>query len=193
MKKILFIAPIVILFILSCEEAEVTPIENNLEYFPNTTGTVWKYERYDSLQNTIDTFTVSIIGDTLISGDSCSIWVYDYKTDSEKFYVFQKDDSVKIFKPSINRIDQLYKIPFELKSGWVNPDYKVDTSFVSGFQDVMVNNKMYTNVVLIERKAFCCNDYLIEKIWIKPYVGLIKLERKHIIFGPYKNETWKRI
>ena len=76
---------------------------------------------------------------------------------------------------------------------WTNPDYHWDTTCVSEIVNITINNAVYSDVYLLERYAFCCNDYLIESIWFKPYVGLIRLNRKHLILGPYKDETWQLI
>ncbi len=193
MKNIFLLLPLVILITISCEKNDLSENNDQKEYFPNKVNTIWKYERFDSLQNMIDTLIVSIVDDTLLSWNTYTIWKYDYKTYTEKFYVLEKKDSITTYKLSFDRIDQLYIIPFELHNGWINPDYHFDTSFVSAIQDITIDNRNYSNVVLIERTAFCCNDYLIEKLWFKPYLGLLKMERLHYILGPYKNETWKLI
>lgn len=186
--KILIIATTVLLT-LACEKPSGNITEK--EYYPNTTASWWKYARYDSLTHSADTFTVSILGDTLIHNGVYKIWNYNYPYIAEKSYVMQQHDSVIIFNTQIDRIDQLYIVPFETGNGWINPDYPFDTSYVSKVDDIEVNGMLYPDAILIERRAACCNDYLTEKIWIKPEVGLISLERKHIILGPYKNEVWQ--
>ncbi len=193
MKKIIIIISIFTYLLSSCEKQDPINNKNEIVYFPNTIDSYWKYERYDRLTNTLDTFTVSITSDTLISNNTYNIWKYKYRDGSEKRYVLQSNDSIIFFKTQIERIEQLYIIPFEIGCGWINPDYTVDTSFVSKIQHIMIDENTYHDVVLIERSANCCNDYLKEKIWIKPQVGLLKLERKHLILGPYKNEIWKLI
>ena len=184
---------VITVILSSCEDQDINDQSNDSDYFPNTIHSNWKYERFDSLTNSIDTIHVSITGDTLISNDIYKIWNYKYSDRNEKLYVSQSNDSVIIFNTLIGRFDQIYIIPFEIGLGWINPDYHFDTSYVSKIQNLSIDEITYQDVVLIERSAFCCNDYLIEKIWIKPKIGLIKLERKHFILGPYKNETWKLI
>jgi len=167
--------------------------DENTEYFPNSLNTQWKYERYDSLNSLSDTIIVRVIGDTVISEDIYMIWEYDYNIEKERFYISAKTDSVKFYSSINIPMDQLYLIPFNINGGWVNPDYHLDTSFVMEIQDITIDNITYSDVVLIVRSAFGVNDYLTEKIWIKPYLGLVKLERKHIVLGPHKDETWKII
>lgn len=192
MRIIIVLINILALIIYSCENDEFDN-SRHTSYFPDSKGLEWVYQRFDSLNNSLDTIRVKIVDDTIISGILYMVWDHQYKTSKERFLVSKLNDSVKIFRSSSERIDQLYLIPFEKYDGWVNPDYRFDTSFVSNIQNITIGDKNYSDVVLIERKAFCCNDYLIESIWIKPYLGLIKLERRHIILGPYKNETWNLI
>lgn len=193
MKKTIILISALFFVIFSCKKQDTTENIKTTVYFPNTIDSYWKYERYDSLTSSIEPLTVSIIGDTLMSTDLYKIWKYEYSNKIEKLYVLQSNDSLIIYNSKIDRIDQLYLIPFELGNGWINPDYHSDTSYVSKIQSIMIKEKTYHNVVLIERTAYGLNDYLTEKIWIKPHVGLLKLERNHLILGPYKNETWKLI
>jgi len=182
---------------ISCQkdkaEDDLSNNDENTEYFPNSVNTQWKYERYDSLKSLLDTITVRIISDTVISDDVYMIWEYDYNIEKERFYISTQADSIKFYSSINNPIDQLYLIPFNINDGWINPEYYSDTSFVLEIQDITIDNITYSDVVLIVRSAFGFNNYLTEKIWIKPYFGLIKLERKHIILGPYKDETWEII
>lgn len=193
MKKIIFLILVLVSIIISCEKQDTIENKGNTDYFPNSTGSYWKYERYDSLSSTIDTLTVLISGDTLISDIPFKIWNYMYNDGLENLYVRQSNDSVIFFNIYLDRTYQLYMIPFEPGNGWINPDYPYDTSYVSKIEDIVIDGKVYQDVAVIKRTAFCCNDYLIEKIWIKPQFGLLKLERNHFILGPYKNETWKLI
>ncbi|HYX05465.1 MAG TPA: hypothetical protein VE912_01905, partial [Bacteroidales bacterium] len=73
MRNIVFTSLILILTLaaISCEDTEKSEKDNkNNAYFPNVTGTEWMYSRYDSLQSTRDTITVSIGNDTTINGTS---------------------------------------------------------------------------------------------------------------------------
>ncbi|NOX85809.1 MAG: hypothetical protein GXO86_07590 [Chlorobi bacterium] len=187
------ILSIIIFTLISCNKADDSSNDGYKGYFPNSIGLQWQYERYDSLKNITDTINVTIISDTVISGKTYMIWDYDYNSSTERFYVLQNSDSIKIFKSSISRIDQLYIVPFHLYDNWINTDYSFDSSFVSAIQDITINNAKYKDVSLIERYRFALNDYLIERIWFKPYFGIIKKDIKHNILGPYRNETWELI
>lgn len=191
MKRIIIIISVLTYLFTSCGRHDIDI--DKTDYFPNTIGSYWKYERFDSLTNTLDTLTVSITGDTLISDEAYKIWIYKYHDRLEKKYVLQRNDSIIIYKIPIERMDQLYIVPFDIGHGWINPDYHVDTSYVSKIESILIDEHTYQNVALIERSAFGPNEYLTEKIWIKPQVGLLKLEINHFILGPYKNETWKLI
>ncbi len=193
MKRIIIVISVFTYLFSSCEKQKIDIDKNEIDYFPNTIDSYWKYERYDSLTNTLDTLTVSITADSLISDNNYKIWEYKYNDRLEKMYVLQSNDSIKIYKTPLEQIDQLYIVPFDMGKGWINPDYKVDTSYISKITSILIDENTYQDVALIERNAYCCNDYLTEKIWIKPQIGILKLEIKHLILGPYKNETWRLI
>jgi len=197
MKNIVYSSLILILTlaVISCEDTEKSKKDNNNNaYFPNVTGTEWMYSRYDSLQSTRDTITVSIGNDTTINGTSYKKWQYNSPKDNWFRYVAVRNDSVFILDNPDMQIDQLILIPLEENKGWVNPDYKVDTSYITivpTFQ--LTSNGIINDLYLIHRQANCCNDYLTEKIWFKPYQGMVRIETKHYVFGPLKNEVWELI
>lgn len=196
MRKIVFTNVIFILsvVIISCEDTD-KPLRatGDSNYFPNAAGTQWVYSRYDSLSNIQDTVVVSIGTDTVINGTTCKKWQYNSPSESWLKYVAVRNDSVFIFDNSEIRLDQLILIPLEENKGWVNPDYKFDTSYVTTVPTFQLFNGIVNDIFLIHRQANCCNDYLTEKIWFKPYQGMVRLERKHIAFGPLKNEVWELI
>ncbi len=193
MKRIVLILSALTFLFAACEKEEAENIMNEAEYFPNTVNSYWKYERVDSLDNTTDTVTVTITGDTLVSNDSYKIWEYDYGSRVETMYVLQSNDSIIFYRSHFDWIDCLYITPFELGLEWKNPSFQPDSSFVSSVEDVAIDGRLYQDVVLIERNAQGFNSFLAEKIWIKPGVGVVKLEREQYVFGSYVYEFWKLI
>lgn len=193
MNRIAVIFSTLLFAFSSCEikEYEENPPEEN--YFPNSLSSNWKYEYYDSLSGKRDTLFVAAIKDTMISNQSCMVWEYAYPDTTLYSYVYQVDDSVIFFSLKYNRIEQVILTPYTPGKGWYNPDYRFDTCIVSAVLDLSMEHLSFLEVALIDRKANCLNDYLSEKIWIKPYVGIIKLESRHYAFGPIKNETWELI
>ena len=186
----MFIISVFAFLFSSCTEDDSNNILNDPDYFPNTVGSYWVYERYDSLAEKKDTVTVSITGDTLIYGDNYNVWNYIYSYRIDTLLVLQTNDSVIFYNPRIDRITQIYIVPFETGDIWTNPDHNVDSSYVSDVLDLTIDGINYHDAVFIERNAHDWNDYLTENIWIKPGIGLIKLERTHFVFGPYKIESW---
>jgi len=186
----LLLAGLAVSFV-ACDRADLPEIFDQTNHYPNTLHSFWVYERYDSLENAQDRVTVTVVGDTLVAGTTLKIWEYEYEDFTEKRYVVQEGDSLKIFESQLDRIDQVYILPLEIDLGWVNPDYRPDTSFVLSRESVSVNGSEYARVYVVERNAICCNTYLFEKIWIKPGLGVIQLVRKATPWGgPRRDEVW---
>ena len=193
MKRVAIILFAYTFLFASCQKEDSEITVNEAAYFPNTVGTYWKYERYDSTTSQIDTISVSIIGDTIVSEETYKIWKYDYGDWVEREYVIQTNDSIKFFSSQFGYSYRLYIVPFELGLGWDNPRFIEDTSYVSGIQDIIIDNGVYHDVVLIERFSAGLNIYLDEKIWIKPQIGLVKRFKEHYVFGNGSRRTWKLI
>lgn len=193
MKRLMIIVSVFACLFYSCEEDNPNDLNNDPGYFPNSVGSYWVYERYDSLAEKLDTVTVSITGDTLHYGKNYKIWEYVYSFGIDTLFVIQNNDTVIFYMPWVDWIYQVYILPFETGNTWANPDFFEDSSFVSDKQDITIDGIKYHDVYIIDRKASGPNENLTEKIWIKPKAGLLKLERIHFSLGPYKNETWKLI
>jgi len=193
MKRIAFILFACIFFFAACEKEEPEIPKTQTEYFPNSVGMYWKYERFDSTSSEIDTITVSIIGDTMVSEETYKIWKYDYGDWIDREYVIQTNDSIKFFRTQFDYSDRLYIVPFELSLGWDNPRFIEDTSYVASIADLIIDDRLYEDVAFIDRFSAGLNIYLVEKIWIKPHVGLVKLYREHYVLGGGSRWTWKLI
>lgn len=57
-------------------------------------------------------------------------------------------------------------------------------------ESVSVSGQVFTDAFPIQRKLFAFNDYLSENRWFVPYVGLVKLENWHYLFGWISKENW---
>ncbi|EDP72063.1 hypothetical protein FBALC1_13217 [Flavobacteriales bacterium ALC-1] len=194
MKKFIGLVTVITCMLISCDKQELNSMQNDAEYFPNSVGLYWKYQRHDSISNiiTIDTINVSITADTLISNKIFKIWEYEFTNSIKKYYVTQSNDSVFIYdSPQIDVIEKIYIIPFALNDGWVIPTRRNDTSYVANIQDITINEMTYDDVFKIKRREFgFANNAKFETIWFKPYVGLVRIDLYYFSLGPYKDETW---
>jgi len=183
------------LLLTACEKQESDDDINETEanYFPNSLGSYWKYQRQDHLTNTTDTISVTITGDTIVSDKIYAVWEYDYGQRIDILYVSQNDDSVKFYTSHFNWMDRLYITPFELGLGWKTPPFNSDTSYVSAVGEIFINGRSYENVARIERSTESFNYFLDESIWIKPGVGLVKFQFNADNSGAESNETWELI
>jgi hypothetical protein len=193
MKRITFIFFACSFLFAACEKEETEIPKIQTEYFPNSVGMYWKYERFDSTTSVIDTITVSIIGDTMVSNETYKIWKYDYGESVQRRYVIQNNDSVKFFRSDLTIAEDLYIVPFELGHSWDNLLYSEDTSYVSGIENIVLNGITYEGAAAIERNATSWNISLQKKAWIKSQIGLLKLEKHHYVIGIFEKETWELI
>jgi hypothetical protein len=172
-------------------------------YFPNSINSQWTYEIYDEIKKTSDTVIVSIVGDTTIYEKPYMIWVYKYSTKREKLYYSKSKDSIEVINAwdynynFMYDIVQLYLIPFEFQQKWDIPSkyqYQKDNwnSVIDINETVMVGASVFRNTVLIKHRGSGFNQYLTERIWFKPYIGIIKKEYNPTGWS-FANETWKLI
>ncbi len=81
-------------------------------------------------------------------------------------------------------------IPLSVGQSWQHPIMVRDSSKVVSVETLTVNSFTFENTYLIHRRISAFNDYLSEDRWFVPYVGLVKLENWHYLFGWISKENW---
>ncbi len=185
----------IFLMLCSCSEDSIVPEKVEFSYFPNNLNSSWKYERIDSLRRVTDTLIVKIVGDTILSGVSMKIWQYKSDIINELKFVQETGDSILIYDSrEVTTVDQSYITPFNKEDVWRNPSFSHDSSYVVSIQEVEIQGQNYTDVAMIERNFIILNDILVNRIWFKPGVGIIKLEMFQTGLSlDYRNESWHLI
>jgi len=174
--------------------------DSTKSYFPNSIGNQWIYEIHDEIKKTYDTVTVTITGDTTIEEQRYMIWQYDYKNYLNNLYYSVSKDSIIVLDLWDYYTDtvQLYRIPFEFvfQQLWFIQDYTLWNNnwnmVIDVNENVMFGAYISQKVVLIKHRCIRPNDYLEERIWFKPYLGIVRKEVNHTGKGA-KNMTWSLI
>jgi hypothetical protein len=216
---------IIIVFLAACiiaacnDEKSVTPQPIRVDYFPNKVGTWWVYETYDSVRNTCDTLTISIVDTLTLPGmDSPSaLWLsepnlsrwYGYTHDS--LYMVDCSD----FDDS-NSVDSViaywwregwdpwmkyfYIVPFEIGDYWTVgfPSWPESTT-VESTATVLTPKGVFAETYEIKNLYSCgdeCGGWY--TYWFKEGIGIVKSYRiEHDIFdypdGPQMITTWNLI
>lgn len=181
------------------DQDSLSAIVDKPEYFPNSINNQWIYEISDLYGNTIDTVIVTIIGEKTISEKNYKVWEYDYGNDKYLLYCSIDNDTVKIISPLNYEVMQIFVIPFEfefeLDSPWNNSEsnYVIDRTTVINIQDIIIDSIRYSEAIYMVRKRVGTNDIYTEKIWFKPFLGILKMSTSQGSFGLGNNESWKLI
>lgn len=193
MKKILFLLLLPAVTMVSCKKPQIINEPPGVAYFPNETGNYWQYERFDSLTNTTDTFFVRITGEINLNNETYHTWEYQYTDDTIDYHVTQRNDTVFMINTQSGMVETTYLLPFEEGLGWTTLNVGYDTSYVSGFQNVVIDYSVYQNVAVIERNIAGFNEYAAEVSRFKPYLGLVSKSLQAMRFTMLQNETWRLI
>ena len=196
MKKLLI--PILFAFAIilqsnSCKKNNTTPLYNT--EFPNNTGTWWKYKMYDYLLASLDTVTVTIVGDTKLSdGTDVKIWKRDYKFGSsatDTIFVSNKSDGIRMYN-SLG-VFKKYVFPLAVGNYWTTrsvPDtnrvvLKGDTSIIAG-----VFNGAYK---ITRDSRIPYGQFIWEQEWYAPNIGMIFRNYNEVNGGPTENRVWELV
>lgn len=216
------IAGILILLILlfGCGEDKITNEKTApVDYFPNRVGTYWKYEAYDSVRQTYDTVTVSIV-DTLILPEMSypsAVWTFSPKNQwlgipHDTLFVTEianpqngdTKDTAEVywwregFEPWLRAI---YIVPFSIGEYWTSVDVALmfDSTHVQDTASISVPAGDFTGVYRVVH-IYSCGDECgaTYKYWFKHGIGIVKSSRvEWDIFdfpdGPQLNAVWELI
>ncbi len=193
MKKIVFLVLLLSIVLNSCKKPDIINEIPGVAYFPNETGNYWQYQRFDSLTNITDTFVVRITGEINLNNETFHTWEYQYPEDTLFYRVTLRNDSVFMINDVSGMVETTYLLPFEEGLGWTTPNIGFDSSYVSGFQNVVIDLTVYKNVAVIERSIAGFNEYSSQESRFKPYLGLVTKNLEATRFTSIQNETWKLI
>ncbi len=188
----LFIILFAALLLSACENStDNNPPEVNTGSFPNKVGDSWVYAVYDSLNSTVDTLTVNIVGTTTGNGKDLTIWVRESNTYKDTLYVNVDNKTVYFYEDAFpNVADHIFVFPLEKGKIWTNPDQVRDSSIVKDKEAVSVPADNFTDAFRIERNWGGFNVYGYSITWFVENIGIVKMYRRIQGFDNIK-ETWE--
>ena len=178
MKKII-IPYLFLLYLLpnlfSCKKSAV--IELNKEFSDNI-GTWWKYKVYDSIYNTLDTVTISVIGQgKLDNGDNATEWAINSLLNGpDTNYVTNKSDGIRIYpgKLATAPVTKRYVFPLEVGVKWITENI-LDTNRVTEKGTISVVAGTFSDAYRIQRhtREFPGLFIIDEDEWFVPDIGMV--------------------
>lgn len=210
-----FLAGVILFLVTACSDSTTNPSPDPIleEYYPITIGSSWTYRTKTLIfadggdSFVYDTVKVEVIGDTIFQGSI--YYKLEYLRNSEKNYAYASYgiDLVRYHYENLEfgpqGIFEGYLFPLEKNKSWESTKGKIK---VVDKQKVTINNKKYSNVFYIERKLHSRDvielpiraDKFVEKIWIKPGLGIIRHEvdgfgTSNYPFGPSSMGAWTLI
>ncbi|MBM4166224.1 MAG: hypothetical protein FJ218_04790 [Ignavibacteria bacterium] len=188
----LFILLFTIAFQISCKKnpVEHQPPQPVYEYFPNTVGSWWKYARYDSTENILDTVTIYITKNVqLPNGLTGKVWKTDYSSDTNDYgqsICFRNGDTISEYGYFDDIIDSTIEdyiviLPIEIGQRWKTPVF--DSSVVVEQDSINVlAGEFYC--FQIYRRYYLDIEENYDRKWFCPKVGFIKLYLNPPNFAP---------
>ena len=167
------------LILCACYENTVGP-QPQPDPFPNTAGSWWRYEVFDSLTMTTDTALVTVLDSTVIqNGDSFTVWSVVFSDRSGPSFTRIANDTITVtLSASLfygSRNEQFVR-PLTLGSKWNGILELNDSSEVISIGDLVTRAGMFSNVVEISRKwndGFEGNGAR-NMTFIAPNVGIVR-------------------
>ena len=195
-KDILYKKLMVILFLplifAACEKSSVTnpPIGTDVTTFPNKVGDKWVYQVQDSVNNSVDTLTVEIVGTTTGNGKNLSIWVLRSNASTDSEFVNINNNTVSFYTDSYaNMVDHKIEFPLVAGNTWYNADQQFDSTIVKTQESVTVPVNTFADAYRLDRKWGSFNVYGFSQTWFVDNIGVVKFYRRIQGFDNIK-ETW---
>lgn len=161
------------------------------EYFPNRVGNWWIYNRFDSLAMERTSLKVEIVSDSLFKdGEEYKVWVFSKSNLYDTLFVRATADSVLFYRYSDAFPTEVMLIPVWTGQSWTHPFFFRDSTRVLSRDTLLVNQMVFPDSYRIHRRLFAFNDYLTDDRWFVPYLGIVKLENWHYLFGWISKENW---
>lgn len=158
--------------------------------FPVTAGLEWTYDVYDSLTNTRDTVTVSVIADAP-GAPLRARWVYVGRSHNDTVYVAVAGDSVLLFdEPNSKNPSTIFLFPLVDGSSWGT---QADMTVVHLETGVPSRIGTLAHAFSVERWARGLNYILESDVLVASGIGIVRWEKKVVDFGPTVHERWDLI
>lgn len=166
------------------------------EYCPNSIGSLWIYKVTDSIQNTSYELEVRIVKDTLINSLHYKKWTYSCNDYVKSTYVLIENDSIfinNLLNDSTLYVTDILVMPFEKGDNWEIPVYgRFDSYYeVEDVKDIKILNREFENVSIIRKDAGSPNDYITNRYYIKPEIGIVRFDAREILWSTFQNEVWQ--
>ncbi len=162
------------------------------EYFPNAIGNWWVYSRFDSLAMENTTLRVDIVKDSVQKdGSTYRMWVFSKSNIYDTLFVRTTSDSVLFFRYPEGFPNEVMLVPLAVGNWWTHPFMVRDSTRVISKDTVTVNYEEFADAYSIRRRLFAFNDYLTDTRWFVPYLGIVRLENWHYLFGWISKENWE--
>jgi hypothetical protein len=182
---------LILLIVLSGCRKEPDCYKLSDEYFPNRIGNWWIYDRFDSLAMEQTTLRIGIIRDSVWKdGNTYKMWVFHKSNLYDTLYVRNTVDSVLCYRYLEGSPEEVMLFPLSVGLSWVHPILVRDSTHVISKDTVDVGANEFSNAFQIHRRLFAFNDYLTDDRWFVPYLGIVKLENWHYLFGWISKENW---
>jgi hypothetical protein len=195
-KKYLIVIELILilpLLFVACEKSSVTnpPTTANTSSFPNKVGDKWIYAVHDSINNSIDTLVIEIVGTVSINNQTLSVWLMNSNSYKDSSFVSADSESVVFYQDrNATLTDHKYELPLVVGNYWYNPGQQFDSTIVKSKEEVTVPANVFPEAFKLERKWGSFNVYGNSDTWIVNNIGIVKLYRK--IYGYDNiNETWE--
>jgi hypothetical protein len=190
---VLVIAAISALFVITpgCLQTEDCQ-EISEEYFPNRVGNWWVYDRFDSLTTEHSELRVEITEESVHrDGKKYTTWIFGMNNLYDTLYVRESGDSVLQYKYTDGSPMEVLILPLAAGQSWQHPVLFFDTTRVTDHGRIAIPAGVFDHSWLLTRNWYAFNEFMRDKRWIVPYIGIVRLERNHRLWGPISNETWE--
>ena len=207
MKKntTMFLNALLLFFLFNSCSKDTFQNQKSNSYFPNTIGSYWIYDVYDSsVHRNYPSYPrnyevkVSIIG-TKIMADSkeATMWQYEYPWETDTNFVRIVGDTVKTFdkwySSTPRNFDfprEIYIFPLQNQTGWKGKLLWVDTFAVSNAYNITTNNLNFDTCFNIYHYYYGSQDLRYSDNYsFKPNIGFVKIYYQHFL-APKVTYLW---
>lgn len=142
------------LILCACYKNTVGP-QPQPDPFPNTAGSWWRYEVFDSLTMTTDTALVTVLDSTAIqNGDSFTVWSVVFSNRSVPSFTRTANDTITVTL-SVSQFDRArneqFVLPLTLGNKWHGVLEQHDSSEVTSVGDLATRAGTFSSVAEISR------------------------------------------
>ena len=144
--------------------------------FPLQVGDSWTYHIIDSLNNIIDTVSVTINNVSYLpNGTIRYLWLYKFSNKIDYLYLERKIDTLSFLPISSDGFyNGLSKLVLPLKVGNTWGGIGDEMGSIDSIDTVTVPAGTFDGAFMAVQSGICCNDYSRIEFWIQPGVGIVK-------------------